>query len=55
METEADGLLSYDRVLKVEPAIIRAANEAIMQEAAHVFADLGLLEVGHYSTPLDTT
>ena len=51
VETEADGLLSYDRVLKVEPSIIRAANEAIMQAAAQVFADLGLLEVGNYSTP----
>jgi hypothetical protein len=40
VETEADGLLSYDRVLKVDPAIIRATNEAILRAAARFFASL---------------
>ncbi len=40
VETEADGLLSYDRVLKVDPAIIRATNQGILRVAARFFATL---------------
>lgn len=38
VETEADGLLSYDRMLKVDPAMVRAANEALLKAAAHYFS-----------------
>jgi hypothetical protein len=33
VETEADGLLSYDRVLKVVPELVRAANDRLRRAA----------------------
>lgn len=38
VETEADGLLSYDRVLKVDAKMVRAANEALLHAAERFFA-----------------
>jgi hypothetical protein len=40
VETEADGLLSYDRVLKVELGEVRAANARLKLAAAEYFATL---------------
>ena len=41
VETEADGLLSYDRVLKVVPATVLQANTALKDAAARHFTRLG--------------
>ena len=40
VETEADGILSYDRVLKVEAAAVRRANDALKAAASRWFARL---------------
>ena len=40
VETEADGLLSYDRQLKVIPDIVRSANVALQHAAQAFFATL---------------
>eukprot|EP01046_Picozoa_sp_COSAG06_P048539 COSAG06_NODE_7276_length_2563_cov_1.798701_4_plen_64_part_00 len=38
------GLLSYDRVLKVDPAVVRRANMALKQAAERYLATLQLVE-----------
>ena len=40
VETEADGILSYDRVMKVVPAIVLQANTAVKTAAARYFASI---------------
>ena len=39
-----EGLLSYDRVLKVDPAVVRRANMALKQAAERYLATLQLVE-----------
>ncbi len=38
VETECNGLLTYDRLLKADPARIRAANEALIANATELLA-----------------
>ena len=40
VETEADGLLSYDRMMKVEPAMVLKANTALKDMAESYFRTL---------------
>jgi len=40
VETEADGILSYDRVMKVVPAMVLQANTAVKTAAARYFASI---------------
>jgi hypothetical protein len=42
VETEADGIMSYDRVLKVSPAVVLAANQNLKRAAKVFFATLDM-------------
>ena len=41
VETEADGILTYDRVMKVEPGAVFRANDQLKRAAKRFFATLG--------------